>query len=406
MEAEDGLIKQHLIDPEICIRCNTCESRCPTGAISHQRVYVVDPKKCTFCMACVRPCPTGAIDQWVLVRQPYDVVEQLTWRQLPEPDMDLHAANATVEALDEEASRLLDTAHQGLGARAFPPASASRPIVNLWTRDNPAEAQVSGNLRVTDDAAVSDARHIILDFGEQHFPVLEGQTIGVLPPGKGPDGKRHAVRLYSVASARDGERPNTNNLAITVKRVVEPRANGEPFLGLASNWLCDLRINDTIPVIGPFGSTFLMPDDPDCNLLMICTGTGVAPFRGFIRRRRRTVPHARGKLVLFFGARSPHELPHFGPLQNANADLLQRELVFSRLPGQRKEYVQDRIRSRANDIASLLKEESTHIYICGLRGLEDGVERAFSEIGRRFGMDWLKFREELREQGRYHVETY
>ena len=60
--AMDGAVrKQHLIDPETCIRCNTCQSRCPTGAISHNADnYVVDPALCTFCMACNRPCPTGA----------------------------------------------------------------------------------------------------------------------------------------------------------------------------------------------------------------------------------------------------------------------------------------------------------------------------------------------------------
>ena len=68
----DGAVrKQHLIDPETCIRCNTCESRCPTGAISHNADnYVVDPALCRFCMACVRPCPTGAIDNCFAVTRP------------------------------------------------------------------------------------------------------------------------------------------------------------------------------------------------------------------------------------------------------------------------------------------------------------------------------------------------
>jgi hypothetical protein len=39
------------------------------------------------------------------------------------------------------------------------------------------------------------------------FPVLEGQTIGIVPPGTDSQGRPHFVRLYSVASPRDGERP-------------------------------------------------------------------------------------------------------------------------------------------------------------------------------------------------------
>ncbi len=64
-------IKQHLIDPEICIRCHTCEEACPADAITHDHVnVVVDAEKCNFCMACIAPCPTGSIDNWRVVRAP------------------------------------------------------------------------------------------------------------------------------------------------------------------------------------------------------------------------------------------------------------------------------------------------------------------------------------------------
>ena len=79
-------------------------------------------------------------------------------------------------------------------------------------------ATVTGNYRLTDANADSDVRHIILDFGDQKFPVLEGQSIGIVAPGLDADGKPHVARLYSVASPRGGEKPNTNNLALTVKR--------------------------------------------------------------------------------------------------------------------------------------------------------------------------------------------
>ena len=83
---EIGVIKQHLIDPEICIRCNTCEATCPVGAITHDdRNYVVDASKCNLCMACVPPCPTGSIDNWRSVPgiRVYSLEEQLGWDELP-----------------------------------------------------------------------------------------------------------------------------------------------------------------------------------------------------------------------------------------------------------------------------------------------------------------------------------
>ena len=84
--ADAAVIKQHLIDPEICIRCNTCEATCPVGAVTHDdRNYVVDAAKCNLCMACIPPCPTGSIDNWRTMPRvrAYTVQEQLGWDELP-----------------------------------------------------------------------------------------------------------------------------------------------------------------------------------------------------------------------------------------------------------------------------------------------------------------------------------
>src|SRR3990167_2712533 len=86
MDMGTNVIKQHLIDPEICIRCNTCEATCPVGAITHDdRNYVVDAVKCNLCMDCISPCPTGSIDNWRLMprARAYTPEEQLTWDELP-----------------------------------------------------------------------------------------------------------------------------------------------------------------------------------------------------------------------------------------------------------------------------------------------------------------------------------
>src|SRR6476661_779485 len=85
--SDAAVIRQHLIDPEICIRCNTCESTCPVGAITHDsRNYVVDASKCNLCMACVPPCPTGSIDNWrsMPIARAYSIDEQFSWDELPE----------------------------------------------------------------------------------------------------------------------------------------------------------------------------------------------------------------------------------------------------------------------------------------------------------------------------------
>ncbi|EKS34383.1 benzoyl-CoA 2,3-epoxidase subunit BoxA [Afipia broomeae] len=395
------LIKQHLIDPEICIRCNTCEETCPVDAVTHDgNNYVVDASICNHCMDCISPCPTGSIDNWRVVTRAYSLEEQFSWEELPKQEEVAAVASGeggAVEALEDEVSRLLEEARKGLGGKPVAPHSASKPTVNLYNRGKPATATVTGNFRLTDANADSDVRHIILDFGDQPFPVLEGQSIGIVAPGTDENGKPHVARLYSVASPRGGEKPNTNNLALTVKREDN---------GVCSNYLCDLPRGAKLEVTGPFGATFLMPDDPAANIIMICTGTGSAPFRGFTERRRRAMPDAPGRLLLFFGARRPEELPYFGPLQKVPEKLLGKYFCYSRVPDQPRVYVQDRIRSEMAQIAALLRDDKTHVYICGLKGMESGVDEAFADACRAASIDWSALKPVMRESGRYHVETY
>jgi benzoyl-CoA 2,3-dioxygenase component A len=340
-----------------------------------------------------------------MVEHPYSVQEQLSWSKLPEKSGS-GVVQDVPDAFDEEALRLLEQAHPTMGGPDRAPASATKPQVNVSTRTNPAKGVVAGNIRITSEGSASDVHHIIFDFGAVPFPYLEGQSIGVIPPGADGEGRPHAMRLYSIASARDGERPNTNNMALAVKRINQRDHAERDLHGLASNWLCDLEIGEIVNFVGPFGSTFLMPNDQDADILMICTGTGVSPFRGFTHRRRRTAPLARGRLFLFYGARSAEELPYFGPLQGYVQSELHRELVYSRGEGSEGEYVQDRLRQRADEIAELLRKERTHIYVCGLKGLEDGVEAALTDIGREHGIAWPALRTQLCREGRLHVETY
>lgn len=392
-------IKQHLIDPEICIRCYTCEMTCPIGAITHNDDnVVVDPDKCEFCMDCIPVCPTGSIDEWRVVNTPYSLGEQFDWTELP-PQEEISADEATsgLEALDDAIAALLADAHKGAGGKARAPQSAAKPTVNLYNLARPIEAVVQGNYRLTAEDSEADVRHLILDFQGKPMPVLEGQSVGILAPGTDAEGNAHLPRLYSVSSPRDGERPGFNNVSLTVKREEN---------GVCSNYLCDLKKGDTVQVTGPFGATFLLPDDPSARILMICTGTGSAPMRAFTMRRQRTVGKVSGGMVMFFGARTPDSLPYFGPLAKVPSALLDKHLVFSRLPDQPKEYVQDRMRTEETIVADLLQDPKTHVYICGLKEMEDGVERAFTNIAESIGQPWHDLRDTMREEGRYHVETY
>ncbi len=427
------VIKQHLIDPEICIRCNTCEATCPVGAITHDsQNYVVDADKCNLCMACVPPCPTGSIDNWRTMPRvkAYSVAEQLTWGELPaelspEQLAEEGVSAGEAEAVEAVAEVAAASSTGGLPAETsfnssqygatVPPWSAAHAYTNLYgpkAADKTITATVTGNVRVTEVGKQAgsdyDTHHIVLDFGSLPFPVLEGQSIGIIPPGVDAKGRPHHARQYSIASPRNGERPGYNNVSLTIKRVLEDH-QGQPVRGVASNFMCDLQVGDQVQVIGPFGASFLMPNHPRSSIVMICTGTGSAPMRAMTEWRRRLRASGKfegGKLMLFFGARTQEELPYFGPLQNLPKDFIDSHFAFSRTPGQPKKYVQDVMRERAADLAVLLKDPNTFFYVCGLKSMEEGVVLALRDVATQAGLDWETVGASLKKEGRLHLETY
>ena len=423
MNAPAELFNQHLIDPEICIRCNTCEATCPVGAITHDsRNYVVMADKCNFCMACVPPCPTGSIDNWHMrpKSSAYTLEEQFSWDDLPpvlsEAELlamgadtsELATAAAEVSAQSDSSNSPSEVFHSAAYGANVPPWSAAHPYTNLHGPKAPISATVVGNVQVNEAGTTNETHHIVLDFGPMPFPVLEGQSIGIVPPGVDAQGKPHHARQYSIASPRNGERPGYNNLSITVKRVVEDHA-GQPVKGVASNYLCDLQTGDSVQVIGPFGSSFLMPNHPKSHIVMICTGTGSAPMRAMTEWRRRLRQSGKfegGKLMLFFGARTQKELPYFGPLQKLPKDFIDINFAFSREAGQTKRYVQDLLRERSADLVALLKDPNTYIYVCGLKSMEEGVVLALRDVVTQAGLSWESLGSSLKQEGRLHLETY
>ena len=422
--AESGVIKQHLIDPEICIRCNTCETMCPVGAITHDsRNYVVDASKCDWCNACISPCPTGSIDNYRSMPKVrvYSLEEQLSWDSLPAelsteqlaeagavaaPETEPAGADATAAAVSAQGS--FNTAQYGA---TLPPWSAAHAYTNLYgpkAAEKSVTATVVGNVRVTEVGKEYDTHHLMLDFGAMPFPVLEGQSIGIVPPGTDANGKPHHARQYSIASPRNGERPGYNNVSLTIKRVLEDH-QGNAVRGVASNFMCDLQVGDKVQVIGPFGTSFLMPNHPKSHIVMICTGTGSAPMRAMTEWRRRLRASGKfesGKLMLFFGARTKEELPYFGPLQNLPKDFIDINFAFSRTPGQPKRYVQDLMRERAADLAALLADPNAYFYVCGLKSMEEGVVLALRDIAQQAGLSWDAVGASLKREARLHLETY
>jgi benzoyl-CoA 2,3-dioxygenase component A len=109
--------------------------------------------------------------------------------------------------------------------------------------------------------------------------------------------------------------------------------------------------------------------------------------------------------MLFFGARNAQELPYFGPLLKLPEHFIDKHFAFSRVEGQPKTYVQDKIRAAGAKVAELLKGD-TYIYICGLKGMEIGVMDALQDVCAAAGLDWKALLDTMVREGRFHVETY
>jgi benzoyl-CoA 2,3-dioxygenase component A len=311
-------LKQHLIDPEICIRCYTCEMTCPLGAIEHDdNNVVVNAELCNFCMDCIPVCPTGSIDEWRVVASPYSLEAQYEWEELPEQEDLAVAVDPAAEQTEEQdpIAALLSEAQKGAGGRAVAPISAAKPTVNLYNLGHPVEAVVQGNYPLTEDPE-HDVHHIILDFQGRPFPVLEGAIFGHTCPRRRFRGQgAFAASIFRFEPAGWG--------ATRISQCVfdcETRGTGASVR--ITSVICSLVTGSMSPA--RFGASFLLPLDQEARLLMICTGTGSAPMRAFTMARQRRIGPKDGGMVMFFGARTPESLPYFGPLNKLPEAVLQK----------------------------------------------------------------------------------
>lgn len=289
------------------------------------------------------------------------------------------------------------------------PAREDIPL-NLYRVSSPGLARVSSNVRLTPEGS-EDVRHVVLDLSGLDYRFVEGQSLGVLTPGTDEQGRPNKLRLYSIASTRLGDDGKGNSAALCVKRVIfsDPET-GELRKGIASNYLCDLKPGDEVSVTGPSGKTFLLPQDPASNLILVATGTGIAPFRAFLRRIYLESPGWTGQVYLFFGVRHASECLYRDELESFR-DRAGYHFIpaFSReqttADGKRM-YVQHRMAERIEELWPLLQRPDTLMYVCGLKGMEAGIDEVFEPRALKDGASWSTVEEELRDEGRLLVETY
>lgn len=265
--------------------------------------------------------------------------------------------------------------------------------MNLIRPTKPATARVISNELCTRGKSASFVKHLVLDVSTTPLAgnFHAGQSFGVITPGTAPNGKAHKVRLYSVASPTWGEDGAGNVVSTTPKRLIEEHvpqsAKDDPddhqlFLGVCSNYLCDLRAGDDVQITGPNGKRFLLPVDPQSHdYLLLATGTGIAPFRGMILELLDGPDGpTSSRIDLIMGTPYTTDLLYdelFRQLAEKHSNFhyhtaISRELQTT---GARGLYVDGLIDQRIEYFADFIANPRTIVYVCGLDGMRYGLFR-------------------------------
>src|ERR1700682_2152097 len=214
-------------------------------------------------------------------------------------------------------------------------------------------------------------------------------------------------RLYSISSSHNATPGKLSLTVDCVRYVIGKRKR----LGVASTFLAErIQPGDEVKVYVQKAHGFALPQDPNTPIIMIGPGTGIAPFRAFLHDREAT--GASGKNWLFFGhQRSASDFFYADELNAMKTSglLTRMSLAWSR-DGDKKFYVQDRMREVGQEVWTWLAE-GANIYICGdAKRMAKDVERALVDIVAQFGArstdEAVLFVADLKKKGRFQQDVY
>lgn len=288
--------------------------------------------------------------------------------------------------------------------------------VNIYRPKTPYIGKCLGNEELVRDGGIGTCRHLTFDISGGDLRYLEGQSIGIIPPGVDDKGKPHKLRLYSIASTRHGDGIDDKTVSLCVRQLeYKHPETGETVYGVCSTHLCTLKDGDDVTITGPVGKEMLLPEDPEANVIMMATGTGIAPFRAYLWRMFKEQHEDykfKGLAWLIFGvATTPNILykEELEEIQRLYPDNFRLTYAISREQKNSeggKMYIQHRVAENADELWSLIQQEKTHTYICGLKGMEDGIDAALTEAAGKNDVEWTPYQRAMKKAHRWHVETY
>ena len=332
------------------------------------------------------------------------------------------ASSAPAEAAASAGSAAEPVAAEPLAADPSPAnktavAHADVPV-NLYKPKDPFIGTVVDNYSLLVDGAIGRVNHITFDLSGGNLHYIEGQSIGIIPDGTDANDKPHKLRLYSIASTRHGDNIADGTVSLCVRQL-EYEKEGQTIYGVCSTFLCDIQPGAKVKITGPVGKEMLLPPDEDANIIMFATGTGIAPMRAYLRRMFEPAERAKnpeyqfaGKAWLFMGAPKTANLLYEEDLQRYLTDFPENFRYTKAISREQQNakggrmYIQDRVLEHAEEIFTLIENPKTHVYMCGLRGMEPGIDEAMTAAAAAKGLNWAELRPQLKKAERWHVETY
>ncbi|WP_414477803.1 FAD-binding oxidoreductase [Prochlorococcus sp. MIT 1223] len=306
--------------------------------------------------------------------------------------------------------------------------SVSKPIkkkphadvpINTYKPKAPFLGTVTENYTALKEGAIGKVQHITFDLSDSDpfLNYVEGQSIGIIPAGEDNKGKPHKPRLYSIASTRHGDNFAGNTVSLCVRQL-QYEKDGETINGVCSTYLCNLSKGDKVKISGPVGKEMLLPEEEDSNIIMFATGTGIAPMRAYLRKmfepmeREKNNWNFKGKAWLFMGAPKTANLLYNDDFEHYKKQFPEN-LIYTKAISREQNnskggrmYIQDRVLEHSEEIFNMIENPKTHIYLCGLKGMEPGIDEAMTTAAAAKGLNWSELRPQLRKAGRWHAETY
>jgi ferredoxin--NADP+ reductase len=274
------------------------------------------------------------------------------------------------------------------------------------------EGVVKATQRITPEKSDEEVRDIILEVNKQNFTFKVGQSIGIIVPGPHDLGHKEHFRLYSISDISEPENGKNPEISICVKRCSYiDDFSGERYDGIASNYLCGRKVGDTIILTGPYGLPFELPKDNTTNLLMIGLGTGIAPFRAFIKHIYNTLGGWKGKVRLFYGARSGLEMLYLNDQRNDLANYYDKatfkafEAVSPRPHLDDPIALDESLEKRSKEVWKMILNPQTHVYVAGIENIREMLDKAFISMAGSKEM-WERRKAELIAGKRWNEVIY